>query len=236
MREIRRCGASLLALVLGLWVGDGTSWGQAPPAEPAPARALFNQRNLEGWRVPEVSYFDQHGEVSVQEGQIILEAGNPATGIAWKNEPEFPRDHYEVEVEAARLEGSDFFCGLTFPVGKSYCTFIAGGWGGGIIGLSNIDDVAAVENETTGFVEFKQNQFYRIRLRVVPERVQVWIDDKNVVDLRRPDRKFSIWWEQEPVRPFGIATWQTKAAVRKIELRRLPPAENPPVTPPKDRP
>ena len=36
---------------------------------------------------------------------------------------------YELRLEAKRVEGGDFFCGLTFPVGKEYCTLILGGWG-----------------------------------------------------------------------------------------------------------
>ena len=50
------------------------------------------------------------------------------TGITWTNE--MPRMGYEISLEAMRVEGSDFFCGLTFPVGKDYLSLIVGGWGG----------------------------------------------------------------------------------------------------------
>ena len=56
---------------------------------------------------------------------------------------DFPREDYEVSLEARRLEGTDFFCGLTFPVGKEPCTLIIGGWGGTTVGLSNVDDYSA---------------------------------------------------------------------------------------------
>src|SRR5690606_37392906 len=130
--------------------------------------------------------------------------------------------------EAKRISGSDFFCGITFPVGDQFCTFVAGGWGGGVTGLSNINDMAAVENETTDFINFQQDKWYRIRLRVTDERIQVWIDNKKMVDVERANKKFSIWWEQEPLRPLGIASWHTTAALRAIRLERLNDEANSP--------
>lgn len=188
-------------------------------SDSAAPRTLFNGQNLEGWRVAEDGFFDRHGEVRVENGVIQMAAGQPGTGVVWTGE--MPRSNYEVQLEAMRSGGSDFFCGLTFPVGESYCTFIAGGWGGGVTGLSNIDDLAAVENETTDFINFQPNHWYRIRLRVTDERIRAWIDDKKMVDVQRAERKFSIWSEQEPMRPLGIATWVTSARVRKIQLEHL---------------
>ena len=57
------------------------------------------------------------------------------TGITWTNE--VPTNNYEISLEAMRVEGSDFFCALTFPVGNDPCSFIVGGWGGGVVGLSS---------------------------------------------------------------------------------------------------
>ena len=87
--------------------------------------------------------------------------------------------------------------------------------------MSNIDNMSAVENETTGFVEFEKDRWYRIRLRVGSEKIEAWIDKEQIVDLKTADRKFSIWWEQEPMRPLGIATWNTSGALRNIRLAPL---------------
>ncbi len=57
-----------------------------------------------------------------------------------------------------------------------------------------------------------------MRIRVTDEDIQAWVDDEQIISVKRKDRKFSIWWEQEPVRPFGIATWYTKSALRNIIL------------------
>jgi hypothetical protein len=183
--------------------------------------ALFDGKDLDDWRVIEQVDFEDHGKVEVRDGQVLLGRGKPASGIAWRGD--FPRVNYEVTLQAKRVEGSDFFCGLTFPVGDSYCTLILGGWGGGVTGLSNIDQMAAVENETTDYVEFQQDRWYRVRLRVAEDKLEAWVDDRQIVDVLTKDRKFSIWWEQEPARPFGIASWNTAAALRDIQLRPLEP-------------
>ncbi|MBI4586399.1 MAG: hypothetical protein HY717_20510 [Planctomycetes bacterium] len=53
-------------------------------------------------------------------------------------------------------------------------------------------------------------------------RVEAWIDGERAFDLERAGHRFTIWWQQEPGRPLGITTYRTRAAVRGIELRRLP--------------
>ena len=96
---------------------------------------------------------------------------------------------------------------------------VVGGWGGSATGLSNVDGSAAIENETTGHFEFKPDQWYQVRLRVTKKQIQAWVDKEELIDLAREGHRFSIWWEQEPARPLGIATWQTKAGLKEIRLR-----------------
>ena len=181
--------------------------------------ALFDAKTLKGWKIADKAFFQHHGDVTVQEGSIILEAGHSGTGIAWTKP--LPRMNYELQLEAKRVKGNDFFCGLTFPYAKSYVSLIVGGWGGGATGLSNVDDSSAVENETSTFRDYRQDQWYAIRLRVTEAKIEAWIDDDQIIDLETKDRRFSIWWEQEAMRPLGIATWYTKAALRNIRLTRL---------------
>ncbi|HUS38104.1 MAG TPA: DUF1080 domain-containing protein [Pirellulales bacterium] len=186
-------------------------------------RKLFDGKTLGGWKVADQSSFDAHGDVHVRDGRIELPAGSPATGIVFTGEP--LRVNYELSLDAMRTDGGDFFCGLTFPVKQECCSLIVGGWGGGLVGLSNVDSMPASENETTSFQQFKDNQWYRIRLRVSSSRIEVWIDEEQLFSLRTEGRTFDIWWEQEPMRPLGIATWYTGAALRDIELRPLSPEE-----------
>lgn len=183
---------------------------------------MFDSKTLKGWKVAKELSFDSHGEVQVRNGQIELAAGAPATGIVRTDQP--PRMNYEFSLEAKRTDGHDFFCGLTFPIRDDYCTLIIGGWGGGTVGLSNVDSFTANENATTTFLEVEDDQWYRIRLRVTELQVVVWIDDEKMIEQETGDHKFDIWWEQEPMRPLGIATWYTAAALRNIRLKPIPAA------------
>jgi len=180
---------------------------------------LFDGRTLAGWETFGGEGDSYYGRVVVENGAIVLYPGTPSTAIRWAGA--FPRDNYEVSLEANRLEGSDFFCGMTFPVGDSYCTLICGGWGGSVVGLSNVDEFAADNNETTRDIVFDNNRWYRIRLQVTKEAIRVWIDDEKVIDLARAGHRFSIWPQREPERPFGVASYNTKAALRNFKFRNL---------------
>ena len=119
------------------------------------------------------------------------------------------------------MEGNDFFCALTFPVADSHCSLIVGGWGGGVVGLSSLDGQDASENETTRIMDFAKGRWYKIRVRVEPERIQGWIDDERVVDAVTKGRHISIRAEVDPSVPLGIASYRTEAALREIRIRTL---------------
>ena len=179
--------------------------------------SLFDGKTLTGWTS---SDFAGRGTVTVSNGQINLGMGH-MTGITWTNTNSLPRMSYEISLDAMRVEGSDFFCGLTFPVGKEPCSLIVGGWGGGVVGLSSIDSEDASQNETTGYMNFTNGKWYHVRVRVEPEKIQAWIDDDRVVNLETKDKRLSIRMEVEPSVPLGIATWNTSAALRNIQLKKL---------------
>jgi hypothetical protein len=195
-----------------------------PAAQPAPQplaaapawQELFDGRSLDGWKAPQ---FGGEGKVHVRDGMIVMEAGALMTGIVWTGQP--PRDNYELQLEGMRLSGSDFFATVTFPVGKEHCSFVVGGWGGSLIGLSNVDYADASENATSDTFAFADNRWYRIRVRVSPAAIEVWIDDKQVVKQPRAEHVFGIRPEVELCCPLGISTWCTAGAVRNIRIRRL---------------
>ena len=80
---------------------------------------------------PLVAEFGGQGEVSIEDGAIIMNFGESLTGVTYTG-GDLPKNDYEVRVEAKRVDGIDFFCGLTFPVADSYCSFIVGGWAGSV--------------------------------------------------------------------------------------------------------
>jgi len=197
---------------------DNLPPGLAKPPAPFEGegwQALFNGQNLEGWRETQ---FAGHGEVQCRPGLVLLKMGDPFTGINYTNE--FPKMNYEVALDAARVMGSDFFCGLTVPVGDSFCSLIVGGWGGSLVGISSLDGMDASENQTTKFINLESGRWYRIRLRVTEGRIEAWLDQEQLINVNTADRRISLRpGEIELSKPFGVACWQTSAALREIKIR-----------------
>ena len=198
----------ILLLLVSLLIGGCKTTGQA---------SLFDGKTLGQWKITD---FGGQGDVYVKDGSIILEKGNYITGITWTGP--IVRTNYEISLEAMRVSGNDFFCGLTFPVGDRPCTLILGGWGGRLCGLSSIDGFDASENETTTFFPFENGQWYKVFLRVTPEAIEAWLDNEQIVYVIITDRDIDIRIEVELSQPLGIATWRTTGAVRNIRLRKLP--------------
>ena len=190
---------------------------QGADKPPSATKDLFNGKTLEGWKVTD---FGGEGKVIVRDNTIVMERGSQMTGITWAG-GKLPRSNYELTVEGKRIEGSDFFCTTTFPVGDNYCSFVTGGWGGSIIGLSNVDHMDASENQTSHSHEFKKNTWYQFRIRVTEEKIEVWIDKDQVVDQDRKEHTFGLRIECDACRPLGIATYDTVGAVRNIRLKEL---------------
>ncbi|NMC37643.1 MAG: DUF1080 domain-containing protein [Bacteroidales bacterium] len=174
---------------------------------------LFNGQNLDGW---EITNFGPQGPVYVSGDAVILGMGDACTGITWKGD--FPVSGYEITLEAKRVEGNDFFCGMTFPAGDMPCTLIVGGWGGTVVGLSSINGYDASENETTRLMSFQKDKWYHIGLKVAGGKIEASIDSVTVVDFTIGTKKLSVRPEVELSRPFGIASWRTTAAIRNIRL------------------
>lgn len=218
----------LAILALCLSVGTLLPWASAdePQKEaPKPAaekeradwKSLFDGKSLTNWKAIN---FGGEGEVSVKEGAIVMEQGNDMTGIVYQGK-DFPRVDYEVVLEGKKIKGSDFFCTTTFPVGDTHCSLVTGGWGGTVVGLSSIDSLDAVDNETMQVMEFKKDQWYRVRIRVRKDKIEAWIDKESMVNLQTKGKKITLRAECDACKPFGIATWRTEGAVRDIRVRLL---------------
>jgi hypothetical protein len=192
-------------------------------AEPSAAfegegwKTIFEGKDLKGWNITD---FAGSGPVKCEDGLVTFQEGDSLTGINFTNE--VPKTNYEVALDALKLQGSDFFCGLTFPVGDSFATLIVGGWGGTVTGISSVDDADASENETTGFKKYELDKWYRVRVRVTAKKIEAWVDGEKMVDLMTKDKKIDLrFGEIENSKPLGIAAYQTRAALRDIRIRRL---------------
>ncbi len=180
--------------------------------------------SLAGWRETK---FAGAGEVECRSGLMVFKMGDPFTGVNWTNE--FPKMNYEIALDAMRVMGSDFFCGLTVPVGDAFCSLIVGGWGGSLVGISSFDGMDASENETTKFVNFETGRWYRIRLRVTADRIEGWLDKDKLVNVVTTGRRISLRPSDiELSKPFGLCAWQTAAALRHIKVREVSEPAGPP--------
>jgi hypothetical protein len=217
---VRCCRGSLVTVllcVLALGAMAEQARAQAAQSDASKWQPLFDGKTLANWQS---SKFTGEGAVNIENGQIVLETGRTLTGITWTG-PELPRTNYEIALQARRVEGRDFFAGVTFPVEDSFCSLILGGWGGTVIGLSSVNTEDASQNQTSQSMDFESNRWYNVRIRVTPAKIEVWLDERPIISQDLKDNKITIRIEMEPSRPLGIAAWKTKAALRDIRLRRL---------------
>lgn len=93
--------------------------------------------------------------------------------------------------------------------------------GGGVTGISSINGLDASSNETTVFRQYKNDQWYKVRIRVDPYEINCWVDDQSVIEIEREGLKFDIRAEMDPTLPLGIANFQCHSELRNIRLRNL---------------
>ena len=214
----------LLAAILPALAEPPTPTNAPAPATPDTNRwstnwtDLFDGKSLTNWAVTD---FAGHGPVTVESNQIKIAMGDDLGGITWTNGP-LPKTDYEISLDAVKVAGGDFFCGLTFPVADSSCSLIVGGWGGGLVGLSSLDDQDASENETTKTMYLETGHWYHVVLRVTPKKIQAWLDKEKVIDVSIVGRKVSLRpgaiYLSEPL---GVATYTTSAELKEFKLRLL---------------
>lgn len=179
---------------------------------------LMPSKGMGKWKVTD---FGGQGEVKWDGKKLLLETGNLMTGVHL-SEKTLPTENYEISLKAQRVKGNDFFCCLTFPVGKECCSFVAGGWGGTVTGISSVNGSDASENETSSYTDFENGKWYTIRIVVTNEHVKVWIDDEECVDLSREYAEFSTRLEVYIQEPLGICTFMTEAAIEDFKWRPYP--------------
>jgi hypothetical protein len=197
-------------------VATATLVGAGAAAADPTWRPLFDGVSLGEWKP---TGFGGGEDPTVVDGAIRITPGAELNGITWGGE--LPRQRYEIELEARRVDGNDFFCGLTFPVGDEGCTLILGGWGGSITGLSCIDNRDAGDNETTDTMRFEKGRWYRVLVRVTPERIECFVDGEAIVEQDIENRRISVRAEVIPSQPLGIATYATTGEARGIRWRPL---------------
>jgi len=186
-----------------------------PPDKPV-GQALFNGKDLTGWKV---SNFGGEGEISIKDGSVFFDYGNPMTGLTYTGKT--PKVNFEVELEAMKVDGNDFFVGLTVPYNDTHMSLILGGWGGVTCGVSSFDYADASENDTTFVKLFHKKRWYKVKFQVMQSRVRVFIDGKMLVDKEIDGNKVHTRPEIDPSKPFGIAAFETQTMYKNIYIRKI---------------
>lgn len=239
--ELSWTGRWLLTCLAGLWLVSPSlaQTEEKPPQESedkvqvddrmppvrwqGAAQGLFPAQGMGDWQP--IS-FGGEGDCFLDEGLLTIESGDPMTGVILPRK-DLPTHNYELQLEARRTEGIDFFCGLTFPVNDSHCCLIVGGWAGAVVGLSNLDDKDASSNDSRQLMTFADQRWYKIRIRVYEDRIAVWIDDRCVINQDIRDKKISLRGDTLSCRPLGLCTFQTTSETRKLTLRKFVPGAAP---------
>jgi len=179
-------------------------------------KLLFDGISLDNWQIID---FNGHGDISIADSSIIIGKGELISGIRWTGE--FPKTNYEINLDAKRVSGSDFFCGMTFPVKESFLTLVLGGWNGAVAGLSCINGYDAANNETGNQYRFGSGWWYAVRLRVTDTKIEAWIEDEKIIDFSIGNSVLSLRSEVESSVPFGFTTYKTTGALRNIRLHMI---------------
>lgn len=177
--------------------------------------------NMDQWRSIN---FGGEGDAFFKDGALNLDYGSPLTGVKHKGDLADllgeSIDHYAITLQAQRVEGTDLFLGVTFPVGKDgHVSLVLGGWGGAITGLSNLDDLNASENKTTRYHAFADKRWYKVKILVAPEKIQCWLDDEQIVDVQRADyAKYDTHGAVIDTKPFGLFSYGTWGRVTDLKV------------------
>jgi len=195
----------------------------AGPSAETPWIDLFDGRSLAGL---EVTDFGGQGQVEVRDGRLRLGFGSPLTGVTWRTA--LPAGDYELRVVAAREDGSDFFCALTFPVGDAHLTCVLGGWGGSLCGFSSLDGHDAAHNDTRKLRRFEDGRDYELRIVVQSDLVAATLDGDDLCRIDPRRHRLGLRPEVLLSRPLGIASCEAAASVRVVQWRPRAAAPNSP--------
>lgn len=166
--------------------------------------------------------FGGDGEIILKDGVFRIGMGVEMSGIRF--EDQIPTVPYSIELEARRITGTDFFCGLTFPVrSQDEClTLILGGWGGGTVGLSSIDEKDASENETTSYRNFEAERWYHVKLIVTDHQIHVELDGEAVINYEIGEHNLGLRpGSIDLCAPLGLTTFQTQSEIRNLRWSPL---------------
>jgi hypothetical protein len=226
MTRLLRSSAHLAWTVFLAGCGDPTTNSSGHSTAPKQAMAMeidLFANGLADWRVLDEFSGNAGAEMS-EDGTCTILPGQPISAIRYEGAWELPVTEYEISFQARRREGQDFFAALTFPVNslETCATFVAGGWGGALTGISCVDDMDASVNSTGMTANYVQDAWYSFRIEIAPESLKVWNGTAIIVNLPLEGHRISLRpGDLEHSAPFGLGTYQTKGEIRNLRILKL---------------
>ena len=163
----------------------------------------------------------ESGDVRIDGGRILLEAGDPWTALVCTRE-EFP-ESYELEFEGMTPDKWSGLPAVVFPVGGERGVYVIGACGGGETGLVGFDGLGMVLNGTMQRKFYWPGQWFRVRLRVTSTAIQAWVDKRKMLDLPTVGRAFEVWPSYDYARPLALVTRDINAYARNVRIRPIEP-------------
>ena len=159
------------------------------------------------------------GAVRVGSGAIVLEPGDPWTGVACTG-VDFP-DSYRIEFEyrADTIRKDRALGTVVFPLRRCRVVLKLGAHGGCEAGLTGINRLGIDLNGTKRMKVLAPGQWHKVRIQVEPLRIQAWVPPRKIVYHRRLDQDYTVWPSYTGVKPFGIVTNGNRGYVRNVRLR-----------------
>ena len=211
--------------------------GKEPPPPPGWV-PLFDGKTLDGWKAfeglvePRATPTGRAGRALVANAEMVLQGGGThATIVSVRS---FPTTDYELaaEVMFSDKKGAAW---LLFPAERG-CLALMLGLGPGPQHAS----VLSLREQGHGFTSWgglfrgphsssaeyrckvlEPRHWYAVRVRVIRERIEIWMDDDMIADPDVVGQYFSAPGLAAQVKPFGVAWLEGSLALRNVRMRRL---------------
>lgn len=193
---------------------------------------LFDGRSLDGWKASE------HGDTwSARNGCLV--ADGPRSHLFYQGpvgNHDFGNFELEVQVRTERLANSGIYFHTKyqesgFP-GKGYEVQINNTHAGSgrYQELKRTGSLYAVRNVYKAFVA--DGRWFRVRLRVVGDRIRIWVNDSPTVDYIQPEKAHRMADQSQRTLSRGTIALQahdpgSRLAYRSLKIRLLPDDADP---------